>query len=193
MKLSSGLLAVVLLTIAVPVAAQSLGELAKKERERRKTVPPAAKTYTNDDLKQSPAPPPAAGGDPSKPGDTAKKADDPAKPGDPVTPVDPKAGPPKGADEKAQEAFWRNRMTTAREEQRRNEVFRDALQTKIDLLAAGYSLVADPFQRETLISERQKQIAELARVTGEIEKSVKQIADIEDEARRTGVPPGWLR
>jgi hypothetical protein len=30
-------------------------------------------------------------------------------------------------------------------------------------------------------------------VTGEIEKSVKQIADIEDEARRTGVPPGWLR
>jgi hypothetical protein len=192
MKLSSGVLAAVLLTIAVPVAAQSLGELAKKERERRKTVPPAAKTYTNDDLKQTPAPP-AAAGDSSKPGDSAKKADDPAKPGDPATPADPKAGPPKGADEKAQEAFWRNRITTAREEQRRNEVFRDALQTKIDLLASGYSLVADPFQRQALISERQKQIAELARVTGEIEKSVKQIADIEDEARRAGVPPGWLR
>ena len=52
MKVSRGLIAVALLTLAVPVCAQSLGELAKKEQERRKTSPPPAKVYTNDDLKK---------------------------------------------------------------------------------------------------------------------------------------------
>jgi hypothetical protein len=31
------------------------------------------------------------------------------------------------------------------------------------------------------------------RVKGEIELSRKKIAEIEDEARRAGVPAGWLR
>src|SRR5450756_2400479 len=124
MKLSSALVAGVLLTIAVPVCAQSLGDLAKKEQERRKTAPSATKTYTNDDLKKMPAPPaPEPGTVPA-----AKDLDkDPAKPGD----------------------------------------------AKAD--------------------DRQKALAELERVKTEIEKLTKQIADIEEEARRAGVPPGWLR
>ena len=45
-----------LLTIAAvglgsaPVAGQTLADIAKKEEERRKTVKPADKTYTNKDL-----------------------------------------------------------------------------------------------------------------------------------------------
>ena len=31
------------------------------------------------------------------------------------------------------------------------------------------------------------------RLKGEIEKCKKKIADIEEEARKAGVPPGWLR
>jgi hypothetical protein len=57
MKFFSGLLAGVLLTIAWPASAQSLGDVAKKEQERRKATPPAAKTYTNDDLKKLPPAP----------------------------------------------------------------------------------------------------------------------------------------
>jgi hypothetical protein len=78
MKVSSGLVAGVLLTIAIPVGAQTLGELAKKEQERRKAAPPAAKTYTNEDLKKIVLPP-----DPADP--SAKPADakgDAAKSGD---------------------------------------------------------------------------------------------------------------
>jgi hypothetical protein len=52
MKVSRGLLAGLMVALAVPVCAQSLGELAKKEQERRKAAPPAAKVYTNDDLKK---------------------------------------------------------------------------------------------------------------------------------------------
>ena len=45
--------AVALLVLAVPVVAQtpSLGDIAKKEQERRKGAKQPAKVYTNDDLK----------------------------------------------------------------------------------------------------------------------------------------------
>ena len=190
MKLSSGLIAGVLLTLAVPVCAQSLGDLAKKELERRKTAPTATKTYTNDDLKKMPAPPSPEPG-------TVPAAKDPDK--DPATPGDAKAEGAKPAEavEPAKpakdEAYWRGRITTAREDVRRNEMFRDALQTRIDALSADFSGHDDPYQRATIADDRQKALAEIERVKTEIEKLTKQIADIEEEARRAGVPPGWLR
>ena len=181
MKLSSALVAGVLLTIAVPVCAQSLGDLAKKEQERRKTAPSSTKTYTNDDLKKMPAPPsPEPGTVPA-----AKDLDkDPAKPGDAKA---------DGAKPAKDEAYWRGRMTAAREDVRRNEMFRDALQTRINALSADFSSRDDPYQRATIADDRQKALAELARVNEAIESGTKQIADIEEEARRAGVPPGWLR
>jgi len=196
MKLSSGLLAAVLLTIAVPAYAQTLGELAKKEQERRKTAPPAAKTYTNDDLKKIPAPPPpAAGGDPlAKAGDAKKPDDGSAKPGDPSKSADAKADASTPTGGKPQdEAYWRNRIRAVREEIRRNEMFRDALQVRVNSLSADFAGRDDPVQRAQIADDRQKAIAELARVNAEIEKANKTIADIEEEARRAGVPPGWLR
>jgi hypothetical protein len=51
----------------------------------------------------------------------------------------------------------------------------------------------DPAQRAVIADNRQKSLAELDRVKSEIEKNKKAIADIEEEARRAGVPPGWLR
>ena len=41
--------------------------------------------------------------------------------------------------------------------------------------------------------ERQKAIADLNRLTKEIADGKKAIADFQEEARRAGVPPGWLR
>jgi hypothetical protein len=196
MKLSSALLAGVLLTLAIPVGAQTLGELAKKEQERRKAAPPAAKTYTNEDLKKIVLPPdpsdasakPAdAKGDAAKPGDPAA-----AKSGDTTKPADAKgdaAKPEPGKDE----AYWRQRVNAAREELRRNQSFRDALQSRINGLSADFASRDDPYQRAQIADERQKALAELARVTKEIGDTTKLIGDIEEEARRAGVPPGWLR
>jgi hypothetical protein len=196
MKLSSGLLAGVLLTLAIPVGAQTLGELAKKEQERRKAAPPAAKTYTNEDLKKIALPPdPADGsakpadakGGPAKPGDpAAAKSGDAANGADVAKPADAKE-PAKD------EAYWRQRINGAREELRRNQSFRDALQSRINGLSADFASRDDPYQRAQIADERQKALAELARVTKEIGDTTKQIADIEEEARRAGVPPGWLR
>jgi hypothetical protein len=188
MKLSHGLVAAWLLAVAVPVSAQSLGEIAKKEAERRKTLPPAVKTYTNEDLKKLA---PWAGDTATKPAEGAK-AGDPAKPGAPAKPTEVKdaALPPEAAKD---EKYWRGRITAVKEDIRRNESFRDALQVKIDALANDFSSRDDPAARAKIADDRQKALAELARLNTDIEKANKLIPEIEEEARKAGVPPGWLR
>jgi hypothetical protein len=193
MRSFSGLLAGLLVAVAIPVAAQqpTLGELAKKEQERRKASAPAAKTFTNDDLKKISLPPEGAKPAETKPADAAKpadasKPDDTAKPGD-------ASKPDSTTDPAKDEKYWRGRMDAAREEIRRNEAFRDALQSRINGLSADFAARDDPYQRAKIGEDRQKALAELARVNNEIEKGNKLIATIEDEARRAGVPPGWIR
>lgn len=190
MKLSTGLLAGALLTVAVPVCAQSLGDLAKKEQERRKAMPPAAKTYTNDDLKKVlPFPGEAKSSEPSaKPATEPTKVEDPAKPGEAAKPDG--ATPPEPAKD---EKYWRGRITAVREEITRNESFRDALQVQINALSADFAGRDDPAQRAQIADNRQKKLAELGRVNSELEKAAKAIVEIEEEARRAGVPPGWIR
>lgn len=192
MKLSTGLLAGALLTVAVPLCAQSLGDIAKKEQERRKVIPPAAKTYTNEDLKKVlPFPGEAKPTDPAaKPGTSSAptKVEDPSKPGEAAKPDGAKT-PEPAKDEK----HWRDRITTVREEIVRNESFRDALQNQINSLSAEFAGRDDPAQRAQIADTRQKKMAEMGRVNSEIDKGKKLIVEIEEEARRAGVPPGWLR
>jgi hypothetical protein len=51
----------------------------------------------------------------------------------------------------------------------------------------------DPAQRRVIGMDRQKAVAELGRVTKEMAQFRKTIADIEEDARRAGVPAVWLR
>ncbi len=81
----------------------------------------------------------------------------------------------------------------AREAQRRAEAFAAALQSQINGLTTDVVNRDDPYQRAKLADSRLKALSELQRVTGEIEQAKKDIADIEEEARRANVPPGWLR
>lgn len=188
MKLFTAVLPLALLTVAVPSFAQSLGDLAKKEQARRKATPPAAKTYTNDDLKQ--VPPPT--GTPGKPAEDASKASAP-KPADAKTAEPQNVESTKAPEPAKDEAYWRGRITAAREDVRRNEAFKEALQSRINALTADFTARDDPYQRAKIADDRQKALAELARLTTDIETGTKTIAEIEDEARRAGVPPGWLR
>jgi hypothetical protein len=187
MKLSKTML-VAALVIAVPASAQSLGELAKREQARKKATPTAKKTYTNDDLKQLPPP----SGTPGKPADDAAKAAD-AKAGDAKPADSQKTESAKPAEPAKDEAYWRGRLTGAREDVRRNEAFKEALQSRINGLTADFTARDDPYQRAKIADDRQKAIAEMARVAEDIEKGKKLIVDIEEEARRAGVPAGWLR
>jgi hypothetical protein len=195
MKLCTGLLAGALLIVTAPVCAQTLGDIARKEQERRKATPPAARTYTNDDLKKLVPFPGEA-----KPGDAEAKIDpktgkpvEPTKVEDPAKPGDAAKDGAKTPEPAKDEKHWRGRITAVRDEIARNESFRDALQTQINSLSADFAGRDDPAQRAQIADNRQKKMAELGRVNSEIEKANKLIVEIEDEARRAGVPPGWLR
>ena len=72
-------------------------------------------------------------------------------------------------------------------------MFAEALQTRINSLTSDFSARDDPYQRAQLADDRQKALAELSRVKGEIDAGTKLIAEIEEEARQAGVPPGWIR
>jgi hypothetical protein len=194
--------AILLVATAGPSLAQSptLGDIAKKEQERRKGTNPSAKVLTNDDLKNN-GMPSAPAEDPSRPADAAKadgaKADGAKKDAPGAQAENKKASKEsKDGDEsnaaKGEDA-WRARITSARDELRRNEVFVEALQSRINALTTDFAARDNPVERAQIADERQKALQDLERVKADVEKSKKMIADIEEEARKAGVPPGWLR
>jgi hypothetical protein len=166
---------------ATSAAAQSptLAELARKEQERRKAQAGAPKVLTNKDL-----PPSAQRPAPAAPAPATAAAEQ--------KPAEPKPVESKPADD-CNEACWRARMADAREYLRQNEVFAEALQSRVNALRADFLRRDNPVQRARVAEDREKALMELNRVKGEIEKAKKQIADLEEEARKAGVPPGWLR
>jgi len=160
---------------AVLAQTPSLVELAQMEQARRKAVKGVAKVYTDKDLPKtgtpaiaSTVPPPTAIAPEPKPAEAV----------------------PEGQND---EAAWRARMTQARETLRRNQAFAEALQSRINALATDVVNRDDPYQRAKIADDRLKAIAELQRVNSEIELAKKEIADIEEDARKANVPPGWIR
>jgi hypothetical protein len=189
-------------TLAWPAAvvAQSnpppLAEIAKKEAERRKTIKQTGKTITAKDLPEAARKPagPAAGAGATA---GAHGGGATATPGAPGAPAGGDAKPPAGdaTQQGAQkdEGYWRGRMTAAQEGLRRSQAFADALQSRINALTTDFVNRDDPYQRTKIGEDRVNALAELDRVKTEIENFKKQLADIEEEARKAGVPPGWLR
>jgi hypothetical protein len=180
--IAGAIVAILLATAALPLMAQQsepLGELAKKEQERRKTVKAAAKVYSNKDL--------------PKPADPAPPSGGAALPPATATPAAKGETPKTAAKDEKDEAWWHERIVQAREAQRRGEAFAEALQSRINALSTDAVNRDDPYQRAKAAEDRQKAVAELARVTAEIDQAKKEIVAIEEEARQAAVPPGWLR
>ena len=169
--------------------AQSLADVARKEAARRKDAKAPVKVFTNDNLKVvPPAAPPAA------PADAAGQ------------PPQPDAAPQAGAaqekaPEQAQEApdqakdpeYWRKRITDARQARDRNAFLIEAVQSRINALTTDFYARDDPYQRAQIEVERNKTLAEFERMKKQQVELEKAIEDIEEEARRANVPPGWLR
>ena len=193
----------------VTLSAQSLGELAKREEERRKAIKSSGKVYTNESIRpdpgsQAPTPAPAPAGPQAPAGPAAAPSPSGVQPPSPsgaqpsptaagaATPAAPGSGAqPSG--EKKDEAYWKGRIQGEREALRRAEVFADALQSRINALSTDFVNRDDPAQRAVVATDRQKALAELDRVRQEVQQHTKSIAAIQEEARRAGVPPGWLR
>ena len=169
---------------------ESLGDVAKKEEGRRQAVKEPAKVYTNKDLGNvppaSPAAPPATAPEgqkpPSTPAGGAKDAEkDKAKDQD------------KDKTATKDQAYWAGRMKQLQEQLARDQSYADAMQSRINGLIADFAARDDPAQRAVIDRDRQKAVAELGRLNQTIQNDKKAVTDLEEEARRAGVPPGWLR
>lgn len=190
----AGVLAGALAVLSIPASSFAqqqppLAEVARQEAERRKAAKSTQKVITTKDLPESarraPAPAAAPAGAPAAP----------AAAGGEQAPADPKAAGDAGAAPKASgdEKAWRARMDQAREAVRRNEAFAEALQSRINALTRDFTSRDNPVQRAKIGEDRQQALAELERVRNDVLQGKKQIADIEEEARKAGVPSGWLR
>ncbi|MGH9321642.1 MAG: hypothetical protein ACRD21_11035 [Vicinamibacteria bacterium] len=143
------------------VSAQSLVEVAKKEKDRRKKVESQSKhAFTENDLRGGIRTPPAP---PSSPGDTSADGATEEESAAAETPTE--------QDPAATESYWRDRVT--------------AIDTRIRDLEAK---LQSPELTANTRGAPQRQAAERDLAAARSERQA-----LADEARRKGVPPGWLR
>ena len=190
--------ALVFIGVASVAAAQSLGDVAKKEEQRRKTVKSSGKVYTNDELKRDPTPSvPASASTGTTSTPSASSTPAPA-PNDNKADKDNKGDKGDSADkdgsaDKNDEKTWRKRIADARESLQRSQTFADALQSQLNALSTDFVNRDDPIQRQQIANKRDGVVAELDRVKKEVAAQTKAISDIQEEARRANVPAGWVR
>ena len=148
-------LTVLLLSGWASVSAQSLAELAKKEKERRKqNAATNVKSFDETDLRSRARLPPSqvTEGEESQAEETGEEEEEE---------VDPTQT----------EEYWRNRLAP---------IDRRIADIQSRLNAPGFA------QDPTNLSRRQ-------RLQQDLEQAQADRQAIVDEARRKGVPPGWLR
>src|SRR5688572_30328458 len=125
-----GLLAL-LLACAADVVAQTppLGDVARKEAERRKTVKSAGKVITNDNLRREAPPIAAAPPPPATP--TPASSPEAAAPWTPALAAPTPAVTTAPAQPAPDQAAWGQRISAARDALSRSQIFADALQSRI--------------------------------------------------------------
>jgi hypothetical protein len=184
--------------LSVSAAAQSLATVAQQQEDARQKAAADAKkdsgkgtsahkVYTNKDLKGSPAP--AADPAPAAAPKTAA-ADAAPDSGKAAATLDKSA---RGKPEVKDEAWWRKQLQMLHLDLDRDHMLADALQSRVNALTTEFTTKDDPAQQAKIGIERQKALAELDRMQKAATADAKAIADLEEEARRAGVPPGWLR
>jgi hypothetical protein len=182
------------LAVACPLVASAqvsstvpLAEVARKEEERRKTAKKATRVITNSNLAANEVnlPPKSmpsfAGSSNTTPSNTS--------PGSPTIP----GGKPEPVAGGKDQAFWQNRLKTAMDDLNRTQMFADSLQTKINSLRTDFVNRDNRVEREKIQMDLNASLAELEKLNKEITEKRKAVSAVEEEARKAGVPPGWLR
>jgi len=177
--------AAAIIASVLSASAQSLGEVARREAARRKDVKAPVKVFTNANLKiVPPAAPPATQGEPGA---------QPAAPAGAAPAEATSEKPPDAPDPTKDPEYWRKRMTDARQNRDRNAFLLEAVQSRINGLTTDFYARDDPYQRAQIELDRQRALRELELMKIAQVELEQRIADIEEEARRANIPPGWLR
>lgn len=169
---------VLIITWLAAAPPTSLADVARREALRRALVGPSIGSFSNVDLPDRPPPAAVSGipqveqASPPPPEDETREAE---------------AEPPRD------EAWWRNRMAAARTALERDQVLRDAMQTRINSLQTDVVNIDDPAQQALARQNLGRALGELERLEKQVQADQDEIKRIQDEARRQRVPPGWIR
>ena len=186
------LLATLTVSLTTALHSQSLAELARKERAR-KTPEGTAKVYTNEDI-PSTTPSPAA---PAPAQAQEPQAQKPA-------PATAQAGATEKAEAKPAEASEKSTADLEKGYREKFAQLRDKVafeEQKLDVMQRELNLMMTQFYSDPNVALReQNSRVEINKRTQDIEtqkqvveKAKQAIADLEDELRKKGLPPGWAR
>ena len=168
--------------------AQSLADLAKKEKERRQAIKAEVKVITNDQTsKYRNSPVAVTSGAPASAQPAEKPAGDPEGVKEkPVSdePVDFQGRP---------ESFWRQTFADARQKVKMLENESNVLILRFNDLQNRFYRESDGFKQQEIQREMQKTIYEQDMNKENLAKAKAELADLEMEARKSGALPGWIR
>lgn len=158
------------------VSAQSLADVARKEEARRQKLAKPSKVYTDADVQRYA---------PATPG--AQEA------ATTVTPLDAN-GKPIGQQAAAEglpvdEAGWRARLQNARDGVDRNRLLLSALEQQ----ARAAARRAGTPEGDEPAADGSSRAAEIKRLKAEMDEFRATLANADEDARKAGVPPGWVR
>jgi len=167
------------LTVLAPSAEQSLAEVSRNTEAARNASPgaPRAKVYSNRDLVPGVQVP-----------RTASSTNSTAPASAPSAPSAVKES--SGAKD---EAYWRDRMRPLRERLDNARALADSTKRRAETLMRAadrcfaVGVVCNDYTESVRLTEQHKVLV------ADVERAGRDVAALEDEARRAGVPPGWLR
>jgi hypothetical protein len=91
------------------------------------------------------------------------------------------------------EAYWRDRMRPLRERLDNARALADSTKRRAEILMRAadrcfaVGVVCEDYTESVRLTEQHKALV------ADVERAARDVAALEDEARRAGVPPGWLR
>ncbi len=178
------------LLFAAAASAQSLGELARKQKQQKK--PTAKRVITNDDLKDTPSFNNGAASNP----EAAKPADaSDARAGAEAKPAEAAEASAPAEDEKAKlVADWRTRLDEQKKAVSMAERELDVLQREYKMrVAAYYSDVGNRFRDEKTWGEQDRKYqADIKTKEAEVAGQRQRFEDMKEQARKAGVPTNVL-
>jgi len=171
-------------------SAQSLGEVAKREEEKKKKSgkPPAtAKVYTDEDLKK------ARESGTSNVNFLPENENTASSSSSSSSGADDRSGGSEGGG--GGEKYWRNIARQRRQAVQQSEQEVKELESRIAALRNDMSPtnVQDPNRLQSQGRDLQQAQEELAVARRQLEEARQAVANLEDEARRAGAMPGWVR
>jgi ABC-type phosphate transport system auxiliary subunit len=173
------LTAAAVLGVSLTALGQSLGDVARQEEQKKKSKENKEKkeakpvrVYTEEDLKNATGALTIVGSE-----------------GTPVT----TGGASEGF---ATEAYWRSRAELRRAAVTQAEGRIAAIEKQLEALRLDRSPTAnvgDPFRLQTMQAQIRTAQTDLDTVRKQLEDARQALSDFEEEARRAGALPGWLR